>query len=831
MMHKSPALSWLWFRRGLRRELRLPLAALALAAAAAGGVALFSTQLAYTVNRAANSALGADLEVRAHEPLPDSLAGLAESLGLQTTSVTTFPTVAVAGDALKLASLRAIEAPYPLRGDILLRAGADTPTRRATGIPPRGAVWASPALVAALHTHVGATLTLGKKSFRIAALVARAPGTELDLAGVAPVVIVNRSDLAATGLAGTQSRISHRLLLAGSPPSVKTFRHRAEPLLPTGAELRDVDDLARIGGPLDDTRDFLALALLATLLIAAAALVQSSRSYLARQRPNAAILKTLGGTHSTLRGVYALELLWLALAASAIGIVVGWGIARGLGALAAFWFDLTLSPAPLWSLAAAPIAVAILGVGFRLVPLMSLANAPPALVLRGQSAGRRTTIINLLAAVLATVALVAWQGWGNPELTLLTLAAAAMLAVLIAGAGYLLLRLLGASGASLRPAWRYALTGLSRRAARSLAELVAFGLALTVILLLTGVRHDLVTTWQAAVPAKAPDLFVINIQTRQRAAMKKLLADHGITDTAFYPMTKARLTGVNGMPANKWKATLEPGHARRLLERDQTLSMRTKMSPGTKMVAGQWWHKGDYGKPLVSAEADWAHDLGVDAGDTLEFSVAGRTLRLTIASLRKVNWRSLQPNFFLVVPPGSLEGYPRQWITSIHTGGNTKIALVLVRAFPNLTTINVGSIISAVAGLLRNAAFALAAVFALAVLAAVLVLLAALEAGRAERRRELALMRVLGARRGLLATLLATEFVTLGAIAGTAAGLVAAGAGYAMAQWLLDIPAGFDGWLVLAGALAGAIGIGGIGLGATFSLTRTPPGNALRRGG
>ncbi|MGH8161766.1 MAG: hypothetical protein ACRESR_06415, partial [Gammaproteobacteria bacterium] len=62
MSGKVLGLSWLWFRRGLRRESRLPLLALVLAGAAASGVALFSGQLALTVNRAANGALGADLE-------------------------------------------------------------------------------------------------------------------------------------------------------------------------------------------------------------------------------------------------------------------------------------------------------------------------------------------------------------------------------------------------------------------------------------------------------------------------------------------------------------------------------------------------------------------------------------------------------------------------------------------------------------------------------------------------------------------------------------------------------------------------------------------------
>jgi putative ABC transport system permease protein len=824
-------LSWLWFRRGLRRELRLPLLALALAGAAAGGVALFSAQLAHTVNRAANGVLGADLEVRANAPVPGTLTALAARLGLAHTPVVTFPTVAVAGKHLKLVSLRAIERSYPLRGSITLRAHSGSATHVATGVPKRGTIWANPTLVAALHAKVGAPLKLGKKRFIIAALVARAPGAELDLAGIAPLVVMNRADLAATGLANAQSRVTHELLLAGAPIALKRFRKQAKPLLPTGAELRDVGDISpRVRAPLVNTRAFLALALLATLLIAAAALVQSARSYLARQRTGAAILKTLGAGRGAVRAIYALELLWLAITASIIGIIVGWGIASGLGALAAHWFHLGLAPMPLWALAAAPIAVAILGAGFRLAPLLGLAQAPPALALRGGGEGARGIAINVAAAIIATVALIAWQGAGNPELTLWTLIAAAVLATLIGGTGYLLLRLLGAPGASLRPAWRYAMTLLSRRAGRSLGELIAFGLALTVILLLTGVRHDLLATWRATLPASAPDLFVINIQGNQRAGVKDLLADEGIAAVKLYPMVKARLAAINGVSATQWKTRLHSVHAKRLVDRDQTLSMRAHTSSGTKIVAGHGWRAADRGKPLVSVEGDWAKDLHVGLGDQLRFSIAGQKLTLTIHNLRKINWRSFEPNFFLVTPPGTLAGYPMQWITAVHTGGKERAGLDLVREFPNLTVVNVGSIIAAVRTLLRHAALALAAVFALAVFAAVLVLLAALEAGRGERRHELALMRVLGARRRLLATTLATEFATLGAIAGLIAGLVAAGAGFALARWVFEIPAHFDGWLVLAGVLAGAIGIGGIGLAATLGLTRAPPRLALRRG-
>ncbi|MGH8127598.1 MAG: ABC transporter permease [Gammaproteobacteria bacterium] len=822
--------AWLWFRRGLSGELRLALATLTLAAAVTSGIALFSAQLERTVNQAADGALGADLVVRSHDPLPSSLTTLGQRLGLTTTTETSFPTVAVAGERLKLASVRALAAPYPLRGTVELRTRQDAPTRNASGVPPPGSVWASPALVASLGQSAGDTLTLGHSQFRIAALIVRAPGATLDLTGIAPLLIMNRSDLAQTGLAGTQSRIRHELLFAGTPQALQRFRAQVKPLLPAGATLRDINDVSPgLRAPLTTTLDFLRLAVLTTLLIAAAALIQCARHYLSRQRRSVAILKTLGASRGTVRGLYTLELLYLALAASLVGGALGWGLARGFGALGAHWFHLDLAPAPLTALFSAPITVAILAAGFWLAPMLALPATRPVQLLRGEVRNRRHSGLQFSAALLALLALLFTQGAGRIGLTLWTLAAGIGLAVIVGGIGYLSLRLLGAPSVRLRPAWRYGLGNLARNRARSLGELIAFGLVLSVILLLTGVRHDLTATWRARLPANAPDHFIVNIQDAQRAPVTDFLAHNDGTPPPMYAMVRARLSAIDGTPVAQWEKRIKDHHGHELLQREQTLSMRAKVGTGNRIVAGHWWRAGDADRHSVSTDSDWAKHLHVKLGDALTFTVAGQPLTLHITSLREIKWQSFEPNFFLVTPPGTLDGYPKTWITAIHAGNDESSLLKLLHRFPNLTIINVGTILDAIQNLLRHAALALAAIFALALAAALLVLLAALQAIRDERIRELALLRVLGARRRLLVLTLATEFTALGALAGLAAGVIAAGTGYALGRWVFNLDAGFDAWLVLAGALAGTIGIGLTGLVATYGLTRVAPTVALRR--
>ncbi len=820
----------LWFRRGLRRELRLALVTLVLAATVTGGLAFFSAQLERTVVVAADGALGADLVVQDHDPLPKEIAAKARQSGLTLTRETSFPSVAVAGDKLKLASVRALDAPYPLRGTIQLRRKEGGPAITVKGVPKPGNVWTSPTLAAALDLHIGDSLSLGKSHFRISALILRAPGAGIDLTGIAPLLIMNRAALTGTGLAGNQSRIQHKLLLSGPSEALQRFRAQIKPALPATAEIRDINDVnPGLRMPLTTTLDFLRLAVLATLLIAAAALIQCARYYRVRQQRSVAILKTLGASRKWIRKLYTLEALYLALAASVAGTLLGWCLSLLFAALARHWFGLSLSPGSPIALLYAPAAVFLFAAGLWLIPILGLTGTRPIRLLREGLTGMRNTLLPFAAALVTLLCLLLSFGTHRFGLTAWTLAAGTGLAALVAGAGYVLLRLLGAPTISLRSSLRYGLGNLARNRGRSLGELIAFGLVICVILLLTGVRHDLLATWRAHLPANAPDHFIVNVQPQEKQDVSDFLAKKTGQTPTLFAMVRARLTAINGTPVSQWAKRIEGGRGQRLLDREQTLSMRAHLGKGNALVAGHWWHPADARQDLVSVDDNWAKDIHVGLGDTLAFNVAGRKLKLKVASLRTVKWQSFQPNFFLVTPPGTLAGYPTTWITAIHLGDNDRVALDLLRKFPNLTVINVGVIIGAVEDLLRHATLALATVFALSLLAAALVLLAALQAVRDERLREIALLRVLGARRRQLLAALATEFITLGAVAGSTAGVIAATTGYALGRWVLDLDVQFDAWLLLAGALAGTLGIGLIGLAATHGLTRVAPSHALRR--
>lgn len=814
----------LWLRRGLWTELKLPLLALLVAGIATTSVTCLSSSINASMRRAANASLGADLIISQPTPIPYDLPRQARRLGLSTTEVVSFPSVALAGSRMHLIAVRVVSAGYPLRGTVMIRTEGQTP-QRARGPPRLGNIWATRSLLSSLGLRLGQSLTIGNCHFIISKLITSAPGTALDLANVAPLVFMNQSDLAATGLGGPESRATYQLLLSGTTATLSRFRRTVA--LPPSARYHDLaNTMTRINSALSNIRSFLALSVLATVLIAEAALLQSIRHYTLKQEQTVRVLRALGATRGEPLRLFLIEFAGITLLAATMSALAGWGIAVGLSALTSRWFGLSLTLPPLASLSAAPFTVLVLGAGLWLPPLILLLSRAPGTSQRPAKLRRFRVPILWICAISATTLLVFWQGRSTGHLALGLLAGALTLSLILGVAGYVLLRLCSHLRVSVRPAWRYGLSQLSRRPGQSVTEFIAFGMTLAVILLLTGVYHNLISNWATNLSGQVPNHFLIGIQPAQKDPIQSLLARHHVGPPSFYPVIRARLTAINGVPVSTWQHHRH--HNRHLIRREQNLSERAQLGPGNHLVGGRWWTPNDRGKRWVSVGSRWAKQVAVKIGDTLTFSVAGQTLQLTIVSLRHIDWKSFRPNFFLVTPPDTLSPYPFTWITSFYLRHHSSLPEDLVHHFPNLTVINVASIIHSVATLLRHATTGLALIFLFALAASVLVLLSALEAGRTQRSRELALLRVLGARRGDLTAALAAEFLVLGALSGAFAGLIASITAYLLAHWIFHLPTAFDSWLVVAGITLGLLAVAPVGLAATLRLTHLPPMSQLR---
>lgn len=808
-------------------DLRVLLAALLVAVASVATVGFFTDRVRGALANEAARLLGGDLALVTGQPPADEYAQQAARLGLATAHTVIFPSMASTPEQATLTDIKAVSDSYPLRGKMRI---ADQPggnEREATGAPPAGTVWVAERTLINLDAKIGDEIELGAKTFRIGAVVTYEPDNAFNYFNVAPRVMMNLADLAATELIQTGSRVRYRLLVAGAQKPLAAFTAFANERIGRGERLDTVRDTrSEVRSALNRAEQFLGLASLLSVILAAVGVALASRRFMQRELDTCAIMRCLGASQATLLKLYLAEFALLGVAAGVVGCALGFIAQYGLAYLLADLIQVPLplpTATPVWQ--AFAVGVLLLA-GFALPPLLRLKSVPTLRVLRREM-GVAPLSISAYFAGMAVIALLLYWRAGDVKIwgwVMLGIAGCLILSALL---GYLMVnaaaRLRGAGGV----AFRYGLASLKRRRASSVTQMVSLGLGIMALLLLTLVRGDLLNAWRNNLPPDAPNRFVIGIQPDQVDDVRRFLAQSGLGAPELYPMVRGRLTHINGGALDVDSLTDE--RSRRLAEREFNLSYATHNRPDNLIVAGRFWKPDARDAREFSVEEGIAQTLNIRMGDVLTYRVAGQTVEGKVTSLRKVNWDSFKANFFVIGTPGMLERMPASYLTSFHVArAQEPAANQLVRKFPNLSLIDVGAILDQVRAIGDQVSRAVEFVFLFTLAAGLIVLYAAIVSSQDERIYEAAIMRTLGARRGQLVLAQLAEFMAIGLLAGTIAAIFATAVGYVVSVKVLNLGYEFNALVPAFGIVLGAAGVVLAGLSATFSTLNRPPLQTIR---
>lgn len=798
------ALAWRLFRREIRGgELRLLFAALAIAVAAVTTVGFFTERIRLALAREAQQLIGGDLVLVADHPLPPAYATEAKLRGLQQAETFVFPSMVLADGRPQLVDVKAVSPSYPLRGELGILAKIGMPTTRLRHGPAPGEVWVDERLAGTLKNTP--RLQLGGRHFAVTATLTQEPDRGINFFSLAPRLMMHADDLAGTGLLQFGSRVSYRLLLAGEAGEIAAFREWLMPRLARGERLEDARNARpEIRNALDRAERFLGLAALLSVVLAAVAVAMAARRYLQRHLDACALMRCFGLSQSRLLGLHALQFGWLALFASVLGTLAGFVAHHALiGALGRL-LAVDLPPSQGLPLLHGLAVAFVLVFGFALPPLLQLARVPTLRVLRrdlGNATGSQRlgfiTGFGLLGALIVVVA-------GDTRLGLIAAGGFFIALCVFWGLARAGIALLGALRRGTGSGWRQGLASLHRHGAANAMQVAALAVGLMAMLLLTVIRGELLGAWQQALPADAPNRFIINIQPDQRAGVGELLAAAGI-DAELLPMIRARLTRIGDRSVSAADYP-EDERAQRLVEREFNLSWHADLPVGNVIAAGSWFRPEDAGQGLASVEAGLAATLRIGVGDILTFNVAGIEKQVRVSSLRRLSWDSMRVNFFVMTPPGVIEDAPASYITSFYLPPSASaVPERLLAAFPNLTVIDLAGILAQFQNVLAQVAAAVQFVFAFTLLAGGVVLHAALLSAFDARRHELAVMRALGASRRQLQSALLLELGLIGGLAGLIASLGASVLGEVVARQTFQITLQHSPLTFLAAVFGGAL--------------------------
>ncbi|WP_118182156.1 ABC transporter permease [Paraburkholderia phosphatilytica] len=797
-------------------ELTMLLLALVLAVAALSSVGFLASRMNQGLDRDGRKMIAADFIVRADHPVDPVFGDKAKALGLRTATTAIFPSMvgSVATQAggpsiSRLAAIKAVSSDYPLRGALRITSAPNAPDRQADAIPAPGTVWVDDELLDALKLKVGDEVRVGSRTFRIAAMITRELDRGFSFVNFSPRLMMRADEMASTGLITYGSRVTYRLLVAGTDQADAQFAQFAHAQV-DGGKMRGValeslqDGQPQVRETLQRAHHFLTLVSLLTALLAAVAIAMGAHRYMRRHLDGCAAMRCLGVSQRTLRALFTLEFVALGVIGGLVGIVLGFGghlvLLSWLGSLV----DVELPLPTVWPALQGIGAGLVLLLGFALPPLLPLTQVPPVRVLRREwgEAGRTAWAAYALGIVLFAGLLILAAG----ELKLGGIVAGGF------GGGMLLIAAISRLGlwvgagvarserVNATIGWRYAFASLERRAGSSALQITALGIGLMCLLLIAMTRNDLIDGWRRSTPPDAPNEFIIDIQPDQHDAVMQYLKTHGQPDVALEPMVRGRLIAINGKPVNPDDYKSED--ARRLVDREFNLSYTTELPDDNRIASGKWF--GETTEPQISIEQGLAKLINVKVGDTLRFDVTGLQVDAPVTSVRKLDWGSFKVNFFVLMPPAALHDFPATFVTSFHVSPSQHADTdALIARYPNLTAIDIAPILAQIQRVLSQVIGAVQFLFLFTLAAGVLVLYAALAGTRDERMRESALLRALGASHRQVRAVQFAEFVAVGALSGLLAAIGAQVVGWQLAVHVFQFHLSFNPWLLPAGVASG----------------------------
>lgn len=818
--------------RSLRREFRhgelaTLAAALVLAVAALTAVGTLASRVESAILASAAELLGGDLGVSARrEALPESFSSEAGKLGLASSRSVEFSSVVFAGENSQFSEVRAVDAAFPLRGKLVVADGSGV--QSVAHAPARGQVYADHAVLTTLGASVGSALQLGGHDLSIAGEIVSAPGSSVFQ--FAPTLIMNLEDAESSGLLGIGSRATYRVLVAGDAAAVERYAAWAGQNLPAMARLTTVAEAqANLRSAFERGENFLRLAALLAALLAGIAVALAAQRFARRKTEEVALLRCLGASRREIVLALSLELVLLALPACLLGAALGIGMQQ-----VAFLFASQLLGGVAPALPLAPAASAfVVGLavlfGFALPPLLRLRDVEPMRVFRRdlQTRLRRFDALYLLP-LLVGGGLILLES-GSSKLAGVLAGALAAVAVATLLLSLLLLKGLRASSRRLPGALRFGLANLSRRRALTLIQVGALALSLTALNLLAVVGPSLLDRWRADLPQDTPNYFALNLQPGQKAEFEQRLAALGASNLSLLPLAAGKLVAINGKPLRA-SDYAEDSRAGNWIEGEVRVSWSEQLPPSNRVTAGSWLAT-DPPTAELSVDRGWFELFRLELGDNMTLRVGDSEVTATVTSVREIDWDSFRVNFFMMLDPAHGDPLPHSLISSFHLPPGNAALATLSREMPNLSLIDVNSILDRVRDIISRVSSAVTWVLGFSLAAGILVLLAALAATADERRFEIALLRTLGAHGRQLTAAVLGEFAALGLLAGAVAAAGAAGTGIALARNVFRMPDYWPPAPELAGmALASALVVMLAGLAGTRRIARTPPMRVLRYG-
>jgi putative ABC transport system permease protein len=740
-------MAWRDTRSSRRRMLVFSLSVV-FGVAALVAIGSFEKSLEEAVDEQARALVGADLVIASREKFTEEEEELLRSIpGNQSrevdfSSMVYFPETG----GTRLAQIRALGGDFPYYG----RMETDPPTAATEFRKSAAGALVEDTLLAQYGARVGSQVSIGELKLPVLGSLQKVPGETVVMATISPRVYIPLSDLPKTRLLGRGSMARYKVYFHLPPKTdVPALVAQIRPQLDQFQLSYDTVGKRRrtLGRSVENASRYLDLVGFVALLLGGVGIANAVHVQIRQKLETIAVLRCLGASVSQTVAIYLLQGIGIGLVGSLIGAVVGVGLEKVVPVVLADFLPLQAPALISWQAIGISLGIGLLiSVLFTLLPLVSLRKISPLLAIRQsyEPTGRRWRDPWLgLIYVVMLVVLVLFslhytekrvQGWAFAGGLLLT---SGILLALARGIMFVARRLVRLP---LSFPWRQGIANLHRPNNRTALLMLSLGLGTFLILTVYLVQHSLLDQLVTEGYGREGDTVLFDIQADQRKDVIELVRSQGLPLVDEAPIVTMRLSSIKGESVETLLSDRRRGIPRWALRREYRSTYTDRLRSGEKLLTGRWHTSftNTAESIPVSLEEGIARELKVDLGDELSFDVQGVPVKARVASLREVDWRRVQPNFFVVFPPGSLEGAPSfsALVTrSVTAEKSAGLQRAVVQKFPNISVIDLRLILQTLESLLDKVSLVVPFMALFTAFTGVWVLAGAVVSGRYQHRR------------------------------------------------------------------------------------------------
>ena len=837
--------------RGAGRRFIFFVICLAIGVGAVMTIKSFSDILKQSIQRESKGLLAADIEIKSSWPQsPEDRATQQKILPVGTDflfvrqlhAMVRFPSATSQRKANLLVELKSVPltAPlYPLYGKLQTRPAGALNTLLADG----GAL-VEPNFLLKTGLQVGDDFQLGSVQAHIAGVIVAEPDRISRAFSLGPRVMVSADTLNRAELIAPGSRVKHKTLIrlpAGAD------LERALALLERGltdkaAAIRTYKDMeSSLTHAVERMEQYLGAVGIIALLMGGIGVAMIIRTFMSQKLDTIAILTCLGATSRTIFFIYLLQALLLGLAGSGLGVLAGYGLQFLLPSKLAGLLTLSVEPEFLWRPAVQSLLLGLLTtLLFTLWPLIRAVKTPPLRLFRHiaeeEELGRGTRGQRWLMGIVflaGLAAIIFWQAESIRRGTVFLLALV-ISAGLLSGISLLFLKILRRLPPPTSMTRRYGLANLYRPNNQAVSIITALGMGIMLVLTLRLVQMDMIAMLNQNTENRPPNYFFIDIQKDQTETYQELV--RRVAPEAreeLTPLVRSKFVAIDDRRADQWQFK-NRRQEEWFINREFVLTYRTEAPENdNQVVQGVWWTPQEAQASLVSLEEDAARRMGAKLGSKLTVDIQGVPVTATVTNIRKVNWRNMRTNFYMIFSPGALAEAPITFVSTVYVARDKELDLqqAVVDALPNVTALSTRDIVDTVESVVNKLLTLVDFMSGFAIACGLFILSGAVASTKFRRLKEAALLKTLGATRKTVAAILGYEYVTLGIIAGFIGVALSVGLSWAVMEYIVQSP-----WHLRPGPLAWAwlfavILTTGTGILSSLDVLNNKPIKTLRRAG